>query len=370
METQQEGLFAHAEEEPTSSACAALGAAAASASALSMLDESLALISSLLPIIDRIQQLVAFEEHRTQESPVLPTLRGVLADCSAAFTAHGVVKFEPEPGQAVDEASMEVQRPLQRREAPAVPAPAASVGQVIHPGLRHVGTGRVLQRALVTTVRARAIAAADGAAASVTAAADGSSSEAPVDGTRHTLLRTDTLQGLALRYRVHPAAILRANRLPNAHALHALHEVLIPPPQPEAARPAGGAAAAAAAQQGRSEGCGGAQSSSGATTAAAPPRLVADSPAERERGASHHWGLRALYSSLARPAPVATGPPDGACIELTPASPGLPASPGFTTPASPISEASPAPLMRRGNAPPSTSTRSSSASGLRELQGS
>ena len=31
----------------------------------------------------------------------------MLADCSASFTAHGVVKFEPEPGQAVDEPSDE-----------------------------------------------------------------------------------------------------------------------------------------------------------------------------------------------------------------------------------------------------------------------
>ena len=48
----------------------------------------------------------------------------------------------------------------------------------------------------------------------------------------HELARSDTLQGLAVRYGVRPAAILHANKLASAQAMHARRTLLIPPPPP------------------------------------------------------------------------------------------------------------------------------------------
>ena len=56
-----------------------------------------------------------------------------------------------------------------------------------------------------------------------------SSTEYSPEPTKHTVQRTDTLQGLALRYSVQSSAILRANRLGSAAALHGLKEIIIPP---------------------------------------------------------------------------------------------------------------------------------------------
>ena len=47
---------------------------------------------------------------------------------------------------------------------------------------------------------------------------------------QHRVARSDTLQGLAVRYGVTPNAILTHNRLPNAQALFARHTIAIPTP--------------------------------------------------------------------------------------------------------------------------------------------
>jgi LysM repeat protein len=47
---------------------------------------------------------------------------------------------------------------------------------------------------------------------------------------QHCIARSDTLQGLAVRYGVTPNAILAHNKLPNAQALFARHAIAIPSP--------------------------------------------------------------------------------------------------------------------------------------------
>ena len=47
---------------------------------------------------------------------------------------------------------------------------------------------------------------------------------------QHRVARSDTLQGLAVRYGVTPNAILTYNKLPNAQALFARHAIAIPTP--------------------------------------------------------------------------------------------------------------------------------------------
>ena len=46
-------------------------------------------------------------------------------------------------------------------------------------------------------------------------------------------LKSDTLAGLALRYNVQQAALLRLNRIPSAHALHSRKTIRLPPPMAE-----------------------------------------------------------------------------------------------------------------------------------------
>ena len=90
--------------------------------------------------------------------------------------------------------------------------------------------GSGLEGAAVSPAAASAgVGTPEAVTSSATMDAVDSSTEYSPEPTKHTVQRTDTLQGLALRYNVQSSAILRANRLGSAAALHGLKEIIIPP---------------------------------------------------------------------------------------------------------------------------------------------
>ena len=194
--------------------------------------EKLALISALLAPLAKLEKLVAFEEARCAttrtDSCVLPGLISAQASFREALETHGVAPIRPAAGDAL----CPTQHELAMRRS------SASHERTIHgqlvvrechrDGLRYTPTGEVLRKAVVVARPSPRSELEPGASA-----ARGDGSESANGELVHELQRTDTLQGLALRYKVSPSAITRLNRLPAGHqALHLRTEVRIPAPTP------------------------------------------------------------------------------------------------------------------------------------------
>ena len=344
--------------------------------AAAQLETQFSLMTAMLAQLERLRQSVSFEERRVEDNPLLPILRAVLNSLDDEMAAHGIEPLAPLLGVALDPNEHEVQRRgSAKARAPRPDEANFVVDACVREGKRHRETGRVLRRATVVLapparggdVGCRAAGAGDavacssgpghacggesaapasatpaqaqptttaeddsGAAAAVTAAAvatvagcaaaDAVAEEPDEAPPRvHVLARSDTLQGLAVRYGVRPTAILKANKLPSAQAMHARATLVIPPPPSQRPRPPRPAAAAAAS----------AAAADAASAADDEPR-----PAVLSRGSSGGSG----FTRAAPPAPsardmlqaqltafygkwVAAPAPDGG-MELTPASPG------------------------------------------------
>lgn len=258
------------------------GAAAAlctcGAAALASQEEQFSLMTAMLAQLERLHQSVSFEERRVEDNPLLPILRAVLKCLDDEMAAHGIEPLAPLLGVTLDPNEHEVQRRgSAKARAPRVDEAHRVVDACVREGKRHRKTGRVLRRATVvlapparggdvgcragagdsaacsgsdhahdgesavstsaTPPQAQPTAAADddsGAAAAVAvavgcAAVDAAAEEADEPPPQvHVLSRSDTLQGLAVRYGVRPAAILKANKLPSAQAMHARATLVIP----------------------------------------------------------------------------------------------------------------------------------------------
>ena len=247
-------------------------------------EAQLSLARSLLEPLLALEKLASFEEVRCAESPVLPALVKTAARFHRALGEHAIEGVTPVPGEAYDAAVHELARV--RASAAATPSVAASssssssaaaaagaesgaglaVVECHLPGLRHTPTGTVLRRAIVVakpsedhrprsgkaTATAAATAPSPGApAATPPQQADGGSGSG--QPAVHVLQPNDTIQGVALKYGVSPAALIRLNKLPGGDktALHLRTSVAIPPPPPPSNSTTAAAAAAAARRAAR-----------------------------------------------------------------------------------------------------------------------
>ena len=247
-------------------------------------EAQLSLARSLLEPLLALEKLASFEEVRCAESPVLPALVKTAARFHRALGEHAIEGVTPVPGEAYDAAVHELARV--RASAAATSSVAASssssssaaaaagaesgaglaVVECHLPGLRHTPTGTVLRRAIVVakpsedhrprsgkaTATAAATAPSPGApAATPPQQADGGSSSG--QPAVHVLQPNDTIQGVALKYGVSPAALIRLNKLPGGDktALHLRTSVAIPPPPPPSNSTTAAAAAAAARRAAR-----------------------------------------------------------------------------------------------------------------------
>jgi len=220
--------------------------------------ERVGLARALLAPIERLLMLAVFEEQRAADNPLLQALRTAIRRFECALAEHGFVVIDPRVGHAFDPGSMQLasKGPVSRCSA-SVTSDLA-VLECLRKGFRDEKSGEVVLRATVTTGTAALINAqslrgpgppapssegsartgsAEPSAAPGVATADGPAS--PGRAVVHEVQKEDTLEGLALRYRVAPSAILRLNRLSSALALHSKPTLLIPPPrvQPQQSRP-------------------------------------------------------------------------------------------------------------------------------------
>ena len=240
-----------------SEARAASGAFAAQHAAESATEARLSLVRDLLDPLSRLERLVSFEELRCASTgvahpPLLPALVTCLGRVHSALGEHGIEPIEPEAGEPFDRRLHEVEALLGKQRAASTAANAAAEGREergtasvvsechLH-GLRHGASATVLRRALVvtkpsvTSADLYTSAAASAALATPTSGGDGGTIV-------HELQPSDTMQGVALRYGVSPAAIARANKLPagSASSLHLRTRLLIPPATPVTPRTVGG----------------------------------------------------------------------------------------------------------------------------------
>ncbi len=206
-------------------------------------DASLGLVRSLLDPLHRLEQVISLEEVRCAggESPLLPALRATSDRFAEALAEHGVTSFRPGPADRFDGEMHEVASLLsrhgahrpnaaqQRRQQDHQPHPDHVVKECFAAGLVHA-SGLVLRKASVSLQPPPKAPAAGGAGNSSTADSAAASDAAAREPRVHVLSKEDTLQGLSLRYSVHPSAILRLNRLAGAHSLHSRSTLRIPPP--------------------------------------------------------------------------------------------------------------------------------------------
>ena len=180
-----------------------------------------AALSSVCRPLQRLQEVVQFEGLRqpSEENPLLPTLRSILADVSVALTANGIVPATATVGELIDEEKHEIASRGGIKHADDLDD--LVVKEQVRPGYLHSATGSVLCPALVTA--APAVKARGGG---------GTPSTPPLStprGTRlHDVSASNTLPGLAIRYGVSEGRLARLNRLPNAQALHTRTQLRIP----------------------------------------------------------------------------------------------------------------------------------------------
>jgi len=215
----------------------------------------LALATSLLEPIEKLDRLVDFEEARANaegvESPLLPGLIAAAESFRKALAAHGIDSVTPSAWDDFDGERHEVASLRVRSAAAAHPSAAAvTTSSVIvechHHGLVHAPSGLVLRRAVVTVrpkppkptlptkldpVQDSSAGPGSPCAASVTA----EHAAEEVGERLHAVQAHDTLQGIALKYHVSPALLVRYNKLPGAAdtSLHLRTALLIPPPPVE-----------------------------------------------------------------------------------------------------------------------------------------
>ena len=183
----------------------------------------LAALSAVLRPFQQLEALVSFEALRVDTNPLFPTLQTNLDKISTALAANGIVQSAPTVGELYDE-----ERHERAARGGVVPVDELTddlvVKEVVRAGYIHGTTGAVLVPALVHAANNTQPASLGAAASSV---------PPPLltpRGTRvHEVRATDTLQGVALRYGVQPAALMRFNRLPSAHAIHARKQLRLPP---------------------------------------------------------------------------------------------------------------------------------------------
>lgn len=221
---------------------------------------NLSLVTSLVEPLTRLEKICAIEDKRCScsdvaESPLLAGLRANVGRLHSALEAHGIEQIAPKAGDVFDVGLCEISSALGRAPRPASVATAPAAEQLVEDchlhGLRHSATGTVLRRALVRVKPAAAVAAPSSAAPPPHAGGTSADAAMHADGTmaahfaagggprEHILVPSDTIQGVALRYGVSPAAIARLNRLPaggGGTALHLRTRLAIPPP-PSAAPP-------------------------------------------------------------------------------------------------------------------------------------
>ena len=203
-------------------------------------DKLISLCDSVVSHLDRIVQLILFEEVREKSNPVLPGLRSISASLEEAILAHGVERLAPGRGDAYNEAYHERAKGGGRLQ----PGDSECITECLSPGYVHRARGSVFKRALVTTAATRSVVATMSTLASTastepalpeTAVADAEVTTTEQPGLRvHTVVAGDSLEKLALRYHVQPAAISRLNHLAGRHALHGRKTLQIPPPLSDA----------------------------------------------------------------------------------------------------------------------------------------
>ena len=181
-------------------------------------------LSALLKPVQKLESLVQFEAMRSEENPMLPALRTVIADVAAALAAHGIVPHGATVGELYDE-----ERHERVARAGVVPSDELSddlvVREVVRVGYTHTSTGCVLAPVMVHVAPNVGHVAATGAPAAASAVL----LETPRGSRMHEVRPTDTLQGIALRYGASPATLMRLNRLPNAQAFHSRKQLKLPP---------------------------------------------------------------------------------------------------------------------------------------------
>ena len=205
--------------------------------------ELLDLVAALMQPLEKLERCASFEQSRTRTeglNPLLPPLCTALQQIEQALLEHGACKLTPEPGCAFDPMEhRQVEKFASSSRRPA-PAPAGIVVvDVISAGYRHVQTGAVLRRALVLAQPPAPSEPSEGRGArgsrrpscdEMELGGDEVAAVAADGSLVHELSRFDTLQGLALRYKLQPAVLMRHNRLTSAQALHGRKTILIPPP--------------------------------------------------------------------------------------------------------------------------------------------
>ena len=247
---------------------------------------TLALARALIDPLDRLEKLIKFEEVRCENgsdsSPVLPALIANLHRFHEALELGGVLPIAPDAGDTFEPG----RHALARARAKSVGTAAHGGGETgsrmtivecVQEGLIHTPSNTVLRHAVVTAAKPKPAGAASGACFSSSSSSSSSSSNAPNGGSsadserrvgtsaapvteakgcdpprssaaaallasvqkaagtppprEHLLAPGDTMQGIALRYGVSPAAIARLNRLPvGDSALHLRTKLLIPHP--------------------------------------------------------------------------------------------------------------------------------------------
>eukprot|EP00966_Prymnesium_polylepis_P196733 4558471-Prymnesium_polylepis.2 len=191
----------------------------------------LSLFEQVVAHMDRLVQLVLFEEVREKGNPALPGLRTIISSLEDVLLSHGIERVAPKKGEALSEVQHERRSVVGAKPAVRQSLDESLVSECLRPGYRHSASGKVFCRALVTTyakpaataapsvvpaaVRLADTAARPGApsgdavrAALVQAtaeavgggAADAASAEPALRV--HTVEAGDTLEKLALRYHV------------------------------------------------------------------------------------------------------------------------------------------------------------------------
>ena len=209
----------------------------------------LSLCEHVVSHLDRLMQLILFEEVREKSYPALPGLRSISASLEEAILAHGVERLAPGRGDAYVEAYHERAKGANRQQS----GDSECIIECLMPGFVHRASGSVFKRALVTIGATRSVVAkmtaagpptgarapcatnGEHATPDATTATDAEATGADASGLRvHTVAAGDSLEKLALRYHVQPAAISRLNRLAGRHALHGRKTLRIPPPLSDA----------------------------------------------------------------------------------------------------------------------------------------
>ena len=184
-------------------------------------------LRALLRPVQSLESLARFESLRQDHNPLLPPVVCALNDITTALASAGIVPASALVGEPFDEERHE------RHSRGGVPPADDSllddliVKEVVRPGYVHRATGAVLLPALVFA----SSASGGGKLPSSAVIESASEPQETPRGTRvHEVAATDTLQGIALRYGCQTATLMRLNKLPNVHALHARRTLRLPPP--------------------------------------------------------------------------------------------------------------------------------------------